>query len=96
MITIDKSKCVGCGKCAEVCPTQAIYLAGKEVYVREGRCRACGDCVEACPKGAITMIHPSFQPYSANRPSRQPFGISFGAFRAGKRGGRHRHGRGRF
>ena len=40
-ITRDKKKCVGCGKCAEVCP-----------QTRES-CIACGACVSACPNGAI-------------------------------------------
>ena len=93
MITIDTSKCVGCGACAEVCPTQAIYLAGKKVYVREGYCRACGACVEACPKSAITMMNPALNPFGKKSGVQHPSGISFdtGFFR--KRVGRHRHGR---
>jgi len=93
MITIDKSKCIGCGRCVEICPTQAIYLAGNEVYVREGRCRACGDCVEACPKGAITMLNLSLYPYSTDKTLRRPVGIPFRAFHLGKRVSRHRYGR---
>ena len=93
MIRVDKSKCAGCGKCADVCPTQAIYLAGKEVFVREGLCRACGACVEACPKGAITMMTPFLSPYPPKGIFRPFHGISFGAGHPIKRGGRHRFGR---
>jgi len=37
---VHKNKCVGCGKCAEVCPH---HLAS---------CDLCGKCVDACPHGA--------------------------------------------
>lgn len=37
---VHKNKCVGCGKCAEVCPR---HLAS---------CDLCGKCVDACPHGA--------------------------------------------
>ncbi len=94
MITIDKTKCVGCGKCAEVCPTQAIYLIGKEVFVREELCRSCGACVDVCPKGAITLSTFPFQGrplygFTRNR-SMSPVGLRH-VF--GGRGGRHRFGR---
>jgi len=55
MIALNKVKCVGCGKCAEVCPTEAIYLVEKEVFVKKELCRSCGACVEVCPKGAVTL-----------------------------------------
>jgi Fe-S-cluster-containing hydrogenase component 2 len=93
MITIDKSKCVGCGKCAEVCPTQAIQMVGNEVFVREGLCRACGACVEVCPKGAITMMKPSLYPYAFRGSLNDLTGINHGISPFHKRGGCHRHGR---
>ena len=93
MITIDKTKCVGCGKCAEVCPTQAIILLGKQVLVREGLCRGCGACVEACPKGAISMMSPSLNPYSRRGISPRSATIPFDSSILRPRGGRHRHGR---
>ena len=37
---VHKNKCVGCGKCTEVCPH---HLAS---------CDLCGKCVDACPHGA--------------------------------------------
>lgn len=60
-----KEKCVGCGLCAAMCPSQCIYI-----YTSEGddhkkvvdryevevlRCVFCGFCVEACPFGAISL-----------------------------------------
>ena len=49
--TLEKNKCVGCGKCAEACrmgvdPTENPNSA---------ECIRCGDCVRACSSGAIRM-----------------------------------------
>lgn len=40
-------KCIGCGRCAEVCPA---HRSGGR-YLREG-CTACGKCAAVCPNGA--------------------------------------------
>jgi NADH-quinone oxidoreductase subunit I len=60
-----QEKCVGCGLCAAMCPSQCIYI-----YTSEGddhkkvvdryevevlRCIFCGLCVEACPYGALAL-----------------------------------------
>ncbi len=53
-------KCVGCGLCATICPSQCISIfrekgkvARYEIEVL--RCIYCGFCVEACPYGAIAL-----------------------------------------
>jgi ferredoxin len=86
MITIDPSSCVGCGTCAEACPTRAIIMIGRKVLVREGHCRACGRCVEACPEGAITMMPRTLYPYATKEVGE----ISSGFSRGFRYGGRHR------
>ncbi|SPF46355.1 NADH-quinone oxidoreductase subunit I [Syntrophobacter sp. SbD1] len=58
-------KCVACGLCAAICPSQAISLVPyeeegqtrypKKFVVDELRCIFCGFCQEACPKGAISL-----------------------------------------
>ena len=51
---IDSSKCAdGCRACAEVCPTDAIFMNGKQVRLDLGRCLFCPECERACPEGAI-------------------------------------------
>lgn len=60
-----KEKCVGCGLCAAMCPSECIYI-----YTSEGddhkkivdryeievlRCVYCALCVEACPYGAVVL-----------------------------------------
>ena len=55
-VRIDTDKCVGCMKCAEVCPFCAIdkdTIAGKK-GCPEITCAKCGECVAACPKNAIS------------------------------------------
>lgn len=55
-----EAKCVGCGLCATICPSQCIKVTrekgkvtGYEIEVL--RCIYCGFCVEACPYGAISL-----------------------------------------
>jgi MinD superfamily P-loop ATPase len=51
---IDKDKCVGCGKCGEVCQYGAIvHLGEKNVLTFENLCHSCGGCWLLCPAGAI-------------------------------------------
>ncbi len=56
IITIDQSKCNGCGLCAKACHEGAIgMLDGKAVLLREDYCDGLGDCLPACPMNAISF-----------------------------------------
>lgn len=59
LFNVDTSECVGCGACAEACPTRVIELDGhKNPKVAEGRaelCINCGHCACVCPKGALSL-----------------------------------------
>jgi NADH-quinone oxidoreductase subunit I len=60
-----RMKCVGCGMCAAICPSQCIHIhteetpdhkkqvVGYEIEVL--RCVFCALCVEACPYGAVVL-----------------------------------------
>jgi uncharacterized protein (DUF362 family)/NAD-dependent dihydropyrimidine dehydrogenase PreA subunit len=50
---LDASECVGCGRCAEACPPEAI-TPGKPPLFDLDRCIGCLCCAEICPQGAIT------------------------------------------
>lgn len=54
-LKIDREKCVGCGKCAALCPMKNITVeSGKAVAA--GRCTMCYRCLNACPKQAMTLL----------------------------------------
>ncbi len=51
---VDGQKCIGCTKCARVCPVDCIAGKPREVHViTESDCIACGACYDACPVDAI-------------------------------------------
>jgi uncharacterized protein (DUF362 family)/Pyruvate/2-oxoacid:ferredoxin oxidoreductase delta subunit len=50
---VDASACVGCGRCAEVCPKQVISNGRPPAIDLEG-CIGCLCCAEICPQGAIS------------------------------------------
>lgn len=57
---IDPDKCIGCGRCAQMCRFEAIHLNGpaneviKKTYVVDPvACEGCKVCVEFCPVKAI-------------------------------------------
>lgn len=52
----DASKCVMCGKCAEVCPFNIHVIDDANHYVDIKKCKACGKCVESCVPEALRII----------------------------------------
>jgi hydrogenase-4 component H len=58
-IDIDETKCIGCGGCANVCPSRLIRFYDDAATTRMefilDRCTYCGRCAEVCPEQAITM-----------------------------------------
>jgi MinD superfamily P-loop ATPase len=52
---IDKAICVGCGKCVEVCPPQALILVDDIVQIKDELCEECGFCSPECPVNAIEI-----------------------------------------
>jgi len=56
IITIDESRCNGCGLCVSACHEGAIGLVeGKARLLRDDYCDGLGDCLPACPTGAISF-----------------------------------------
>lgn len=50
-----KSSCIGCGRCAQVCPQRCIQ-AGKPYRILQEHCLHCGACFESCPAQAVVRL----------------------------------------
>lgn len=48
---IDRSKCIGCAKCARNCKASCIDVKAHDIDY--SRCVACMDCIDSCRAGAI-------------------------------------------
>lgn len=54
----DKKKCVGCKKCAEICPARVITMKNNVPEINRERCITCFCCQEFCPVGAMKVHRP--------------------------------------
>jgi len=71
-----EEKCIGCGKCEEVCPYKAITLIEiskefEDITIKVNKsninaavCKGCGTCAATCPVGAIMVKHYDFDQIS--------------------------------
>jgi NAD-dependent dihydropyrimidine dehydrogenase PreA subunit len=49
-------KCVGCGRCVEVCPHGVFSVADKKArIVEKDVCMECGACAANCPANAVEV-----------------------------------------
>ena len=54
---IREDECIGCTKCIQACPVDAILGAAKQMHtVIVDECTGCDLCVEPCPVDCIDMI----------------------------------------
>jgi electron transport complex protein RnfB len=54
---IREDECIGCTKCLQACPVDAIVGAAKQMHtVVADECTGCDLCVEPCPVDCIDMI----------------------------------------
>ena len=55
-IVIDEEKCVDCGLCTGVCPTEALTLDPESFRLKllRSRCVVCEQCIPTCPVVAIS------------------------------------------
>ena len=54
---IREDECIGCTKCIQACPVDAILGAAKQMHtVITSECTGCDLCVEPCPVDCIDMI----------------------------------------
>lgn len=54
---IRESECIGCTKCIQACPVDAILGAAKQLHVVLTReCTGCGLCLPPCPVDCIDLL----------------------------------------
>jgi electron transport complex protein RnfB len=54
---IREDECIGCTKCIQACPVDAILGAAKQMHtVITSECTGCDLCVEPCPVDCIDMV----------------------------------------
>lgn len=97
--TDGKARCVGCGLCAAICPSQCIYIYTSEGHdhskivdryeIEVLRCVYCALCVEACPFGAVVLTdHYEYSDHSreAFYMNKEKLLMNWDKFMAGKKG----------
>lgn len=62
---VVEADCIGCTKCIQACPVDAIVGASKHMHaVIEPLCTGCELCVPACPVDCILMLPPAGAPHA--------------------------------
>lgn len=57
MVKIREDECIGCTKCIQACPVDAIIGAGKQMHtVIASECTGCELCIAPCPVDCIDLI----------------------------------------
>ncbi|MEP6883061.1 MAG: RnfABCDGE type electron transport complex subunit B [Dokdonella sp.] len=60
---IDEDVCIGCTKCIQACPVDAIVGAAKRMHtIITAECTGCELCIPPCPVDCITMVATSATP----------------------------------
>jgi NAD-dependent dihydropyrimidine dehydrogenase PreA subunit len=53
---VDESKCIGCGRCVDVCLNNVLELINGVSHVEHPeKCEGCGLCEAVCPQEAIKL-----------------------------------------
>ena len=52
--------CIGCSKCEDICPKDAVLMENNLAYIDPALCTLCRKCVEVCPTHSI--IETNFPP----------------------------------
>ncbi|ACV24942.1 coenzyme F420-dependent sulfite reductase [Methanocaldococcus fervens] len=68
---VDREKCNGCGRCAEVCKVEAIDVRGETSYTNYNVCIGCGKCIKNCPNEARVVKEDGYLVYVGGKTGRE-------------------------
>lgn len=64
LATVRESECIGCTKCIQACPVDAIIGSGKFMHqVILNECTGCGLCIPPCPVDCIDLLTVEQSPF---------------------------------
>ncbi len=52
---IDRERCIGCGECVRLCPSQTLEMKEGKAAVTGARSLGCGHCAAVCPVEAVRV-----------------------------------------
>lgn len=52
---VFSGNCIGCGRCVEVCPADALEINSGKAVLDKDKCIGCAECMAACPTGAVSV-----------------------------------------
>ncbi len=55
---VDENKCIGCGRCEDVCWYKGIKIEGRKAH-KTSSCIGCGYCFQVCPVKALSVDAPA-------------------------------------
>jgi electron transport complex protein RnfB len=68
MAFIREAECIGCTKCIQACPVDAIIGSAKQLHtILTDECTGCGLCVDPCPVDCIDLTNIENTHYQANK-----------------------------
>ena len=56
--SVEKRSCIGCQKCAQICPAHIITMKNGKPMIDRKKCITCFCCQEFCPVGAMKVRRP--------------------------------------
>ena len=63
LLTLDETRCTGCGDCVAICPADCLEMSGPLPWLpRPADCVSCALCAAVCPAEAIAMSSDGHRP----------------------------------
>jgi nitroreductase/NAD-dependent dihydropyrimidine dehydrogenase PreA subunit len=81
---IDRERCIGCGECVRLCPSQTLEMKDGKAAVTGARSLGCGHCVAVCPVEAVRVEGLDPHSYRFHTFDCRTDWMPYGAFDAGE------------